>query len=209
VRVSEKLVELQMPAEKSTTFEPKTLVLQREGTVVMVVDMQNDFVNTDGKLYVGNSVRKIIPNIQRTLAKARETKVPVVYTQDWHRKDDPEFKVWPAHCVEGTVGAEIIQPLKPASEDFVVRKKSYDPWFETELEELLRRLKIQTIVVTGTVSNICVLHAVAGATLRGYESVVPVDCTASLNDVDQEFAIRQIVLLYKGVLATSELLSFQ
>jgi len=194
---------------KSTAFEPKKLTLPRKSTVVMVVDMQNDFVNEDGKLYVGDSVRKIIPNIQRTLAKAREKKVPVVYTQDWHGKDDPEFKVWPAHCVEETVGAEVIQSLKPVRGDFIVRKKSYDPWFETELEELLRRLKTKTVIVTGTVSNICVLHAVAGATLRGYEVVVPVDCTAALNDVDQEFAFRQIVLLYKGVLTTSELLSFQ
>lgn len=196
-------------ASKSTTFEPKKLTLPREGTVVMVVDMQNDFVNEDGKLYVGDSVRKIIPNIQRTLTKARETNVPVVYTQDWHGKDDREFNVWPAHCVEETVGAEVVQSLKPASGDFVVRKKSYDPWFKTELEELLRRLKTKTVVVTGTVSNICVLHAVAGATLRGYEAVVPVDCTAALNDVDQEFAFRQIVFLYKGVLTTCELLSFQ
>jgi len=194
---------------KSTTFKPKALVLRRETAVVMVVDMQKDFVNEDGKLYVGESVRKIIPNIQGTLAKAREKNVPVIYTQDWHAKDDPEFKVWPAHCVEETVGAEIVQPLKPASRDFIVRKKSYDPWFETELEELLRRLKTKTVVVTGAVSNICVLHAVAGATLRGYESVVPMDCIAALNDVDQEFAFHQIVSLYKGVLTTSELLSFQ
>jgi len=196
-------------ASKSTTFEPKKLSLPREGTVVMVVDMQNDFVKEDGKLYVGDSVRKIIPNIQRMLTKAREKNVPVVYTQDWHVKDDPEFKVWPAHCVEETVGAEVVQSLKPATGDFVVRKKSYDPWFKTELEELLKRLKTKTIIVTGTVSNICVLHAVAGATLRGYEPVVLVDCTAAINDVDQEFAFRQMVYLYKGVLTTSELLSFE
>jgi len=196
-------------ASESVTFEPKRVILPREGTVIMVVDMQNDFVEKDGPLYVGNSVWKIIPNIQSVLAKAREKKVPLVYTQDWHRKDDQEFRVWPAHCVEGTTGAEIIQPLKPAGGDFVVRKRSYDPWFETELEGLLKRLKTKTIVVTGTVSNICVLHAVAGATLRGYESVVPMDCTAALNDVDEEFAFNQIVSLYRGVLTTSELLSFQ
>jgi len=171
--------------------------------------MQNDFVDRGGRLYVGESVGKIIPNILRTLTKAREKKVPVIYTQDWHREDDPEFKVWPPHCVEGTVGAEIVQSLRPASGDHVVKKKSYDPWFETKLEELLKRLKITTVVVTGTVSNICVLHAVAGATLRGYEPVVPMDCISALNDVDQEFALRQIAFLHKGVLTTSELLSFQ
>jgi len=194
---------------KSTTFEPKTIALKRESTAIMVVDMQNDFVEKDGKLYVGESVMKIIPNIQRTLTKAREKMVQVIYTQDWHREGDPEFKVWPPHCVEGTVGGEIVQSLKPANGDHVVKKKSYDPWFETELEELIGKLKIKTLVVTGTVSNICVLHAVAGATLRGYESVVPMDCISALNDVDQEFALRQIVSLYKGVLTTSEMLSFQ
>jgi len=196
-------------SDKSTTFEPKTIVLARESTAVTVVDMQNDFVDRGGRLYVGESVGKIIPNILRTLTKAREKKVPVIYTQDWHREEDPEFKVWPPHCVEGTVGAEIVQSLEPASGDHVVRKKSYDPWFETKLEELLKRLKIATVVVAGTVSNICVLHAVAGATLRGYEPIVPMDCISALNDVDQEFALRQIAFLYKGVLTTSELLSFQ
>jgi len=194
---------------KSTTFEPKTIVLARESTAVMVVDMQNDFVDRGGRLYVGESVRKIIPNIQRTLTKAREKKVPVIYTQDWHREDDPEFKVWPSHCVEGTVGAEIVQSLKPANGDHVVKKKSYDPWFETKLEDLLNQLKIKTIVVTGTVSNICVLHTVAGATLRGYESVIPTDCIAAINEVDQEFALRQIASLYKGALTTSDMLSFE
>jgi len=198
-----------MSTEKSVRFQPKPLVLPKEGTALMVVDMQNDFVNEDGRMYVGNPVRKIIDNIQTILAKARKTNIPIVYTQDWHRKDDPEFKIWPAHCVEGTVNAEIVQSLKPASEDFVVKKTSYDPWFMTELEDLLNQLKIKTIVVTGTVSNICVLHTVAGATLRGYESVIPTDCIAAINEVDQEFALRQIAFLYKGALTTSDMLSFE
>ena len=79
---------------------------------LVIVDMQNDFVHPYGKLQVPYAT-DIISTIQELKKKAKAKGVPVIYTQDWHTKDDAEFKVWPEHCVENTLGAEIIDELKP------------------------------------------------------------------------------------------------
>jgi len=62
--------------------------------------------------------------------------------------------------------------------------------------------------VTGVVANICVLHTAGSAALRGFKIVLPVDCTAALNDFDLKLTIRQVSFLYRGIITSSELISF-
>ncbi len=77
--------------------------LDASSTAIIIVDMQNDFVRPNGKLYVPTA-QATIPSIRKVLAKAREANVPVIYTQDWHFKNDPEFRIWGEHCVMNTWG---------------------------------------------------------------------------------------------------------
>jgi len=177
-------------------------------TALIVVDMQVDFVSPGGKLFVQDA-RKTIPAIRRLMAKAREAGVPVIFTQDWHRADDPEFSIWPAHAVEGTAGSEIIPELNPLPQDYFIRKRTYDAFFSTDLDLLLRQKGLQNLVITGTVSNICVLHTAGSARLRGYEIVVASDAISSLTPFDREAALRQISFIYQGKIANSEAIKFQ
>ena len=182
------------------------LSVQAKGLAVIVVDMQKDFIAEGGKLFVGPSATATVPRIRAVLNEARKMKVPVVYVQDWHPPNAREFEIWGPHCVEKTEGAEIIEQLMPLPGDVVIRKRTYDPFFETDLEKKLSELKVDKAVVMGTVANICVLHAVAGLTLRGIRTFVPVDCISSINEFDETLAHRQITFLYKGVLTTSDAL---
>jgi len=173
--------------------------------------MQNDFVRSDGKLYIGRLAEKSIPAIANLLRKAREKTVPVVYTQDWHSRGDPEFKLWGEHCLAGSEGAKIVDELAPKEGDITIKKATYDPWFKTNLEEILVNKGVQSLVVTGTVSNICVLHTAAGGAIRGFNIVLPLDCISPIEayrEIDQTFAVRQISTVYLGRVTTSDRIEF-
>jgi len=181
--------------------EPRVEVAS-DAAALVIVDMQNDFVDPAGSLCVAGATATI-PAIVRLLDRARACGMLVVYTQDWHTEDDPEFAVWGRHAVADTWGAGIVPALAPRPNDLVVRKLRYDAFYETPLEHELRRRGIATLIVTGTVSNICVLHTAGSAALRRFRIVVPVDAVSALIPFDQHAAFRQIAFLYRGTLVQS------
>jgi nicotinamidase-related amidase len=85
-------------------------------TALVVGDMQNDFVSSDGSLREPDAEATIAP-ISALLALARAHGMRVVYTQDTHRDGDPEWRIWPEHCREGSWGWEIVDALSPAEDD--------------------------------------------------------------------------------------------
>jgi nicotinamidase-related amidase len=177
--------------------------LPLDDTAVIVVDMQNDFVHENGSLVVP-AARETVPNIQRLLAAAREVDVPVVYTQDTTFPDDLEFDIWPEHCLQGTWGWEIVKELEPQPEDLIVPKSRYDAFYESWLDHFLTRIwQVHSLVIVGTVSNICVAHTCASAGLRWFEIVVPANGISALNTFDQALTLRQVSGLYAGTVVRS------
>jgi nicotinamidase-related amidase len=77
--------------------------LAPDNTTLLVIDMQSDFVKRDGALVVSDA-NDTVPRIQELLASAREQEMPIAYTQDTQVEGDPEFDIWPEHCVKGTWG---------------------------------------------------------------------------------------------------------
>ena len=176
--------------------------LDASRTAVIVVDMQNDFVNPRGRLFVP-SAPATVPRIKRLLEKAREAAVMTIFTKDTHYPGDPEFSIWGEHVVKGSWGWEIVDELKPVEGEIVIEKTRYDAFYGTPLDDLLRAYGIENVVVVGTVANICVLHTVAGAALRWYKVVVPVDAISALNEFDYYAALRQMEFLYRATLVES------
>lgn len=176
-------------------------------TALVVVDMQVDFVSPKGKLCVPEA-RKTIPAILLLISKNRQAKCPIFFTQDWHRTDDPEFSLWPLHAVAETSGAKVVPQLRPLPTDYFVRKRTYDAFFGTDLDLVLRQKRIQNLVITGTVANICVLHTAGSAVLRGYKVVIPEDAISSLTPFDQAAALRQISFVYQGKITRSSGIKF-
>jgi nicotinamidase-related amidase len=176
-------------------------------TALVVVDMQNDFVSPGGALVVPDAARTV-PVIAGLLARARDARARVFYTQDTHAEGDPEFPIWGAHCLEGSWGWQIVDALAPQPGERVIRKLRYDGFFGTSLDHELRLAGIQTVVVCGTVANICVLHTAGSAALRGYRVVVPVDAVSAITPFDLEAALRQVHFLYRGTLVRAPQLTF-
>ena len=160
-------------------------------TAILVIDMLNDFVLKWAPLEVPRA-RHIISHIKKRLARAAREHVPVIYVCDRHRKEDPEFKVWPKHAVNGSPGCEIIAELNPRSRDYIIDKTTYSAFYRTKLEKLLRKLGTRKIVITGLVTEICVLYTAVEASMRGFQVEVPSDCVAGMTDADHRFALRQI-----------------
>lgn len=166
-------------------------------TALVVVDMQNDFVKEGGSLFVPDA-EATIPNIKNLLDLARESGMKVVFTQDTHSEGDPEWEIWPEHAREGSWGWEIVEELTPLESETVIRKVRYDAFYGTSLDHLLRTWGVETLVICGTVANICVHYTAASAALRWYEVVIPRDATSALDPFDLEASLRQTSFLFGG-----------
>lgn len=172
-------------------------------TAVVVVDMQHDFVDEDGALPIPGA-RETVPRIRRLLDWARSEGVAVSYTQDSHRDGDPEWEIWGRHVEEGTRGWEILPEIAPREDEPVFRKVRYDGFYDTGLDHHLRLHGIETLIVCGTVANICVHYTAASAGLRWYRVVHPVDALSALTEFDMEAALRQASFLFQAELTTVE-----
>jgi nicotinamidase-related amidase len=191
----------------TSTVEPQ-VTLPAAATAVVVVDMQNDFVMPGGALVVPDAAATV-PVIRELLDRARAAGARVFFTQDTHAPGDPEFPIWGEHVLEGTWGWQIVDALAPGPGDRAIRKLRYDGFFGTSLDHELRLAGITTVVVCGTVANICVLHTAGSAALRGYRVVLPVDAISALHPFDMQVAIRQTAFLYRGTITTAGALQFR
>ena len=171
-------------------------------TALVVVDMQNDFVKEGGTLVVPDA-EGTIPEIQQLLSLARESGMKVVFSQDTHAEGDPEWEIWPEHAREGSWGWEIVSDLAPRNDELVVRKVRYDAFYGTHLDHFLRLWDVDTLIVCGTVANICVHYTAASAALRWYKVIIPKDATSALDPFDLESSLRQTAFLFNGVITQS------
>lgn len=180
----------------------KRVTLDPARTALVIIDMQNDFVRDEGTLQVADAPATI-PAIRRLLDLARASGMRVVFSQDTHDPGDPEFAIWPAHVLRGSWGCEMIEELAPIDGELVVEKVRYDAFYGTQLDHMLRLWKIDTLVLCGTVANICVHYTAASAALRWYGVVIPKDAVSAVERCDLEFSLRQTDWLFQGRVTTS------
>lgn len=176
-------------------------------TALIIVDMQNDFVQPEGALPIEDAATTV-GAIQTLRDFAREHGMAVFYTQDSHYAGDREFALWGEHCTVGTAGWRIVDELEPdaAAGDLVFRKDRYDGFFGTNLETTLRQDGIDTLIICGTVANICVLYTAASAAIRWYHVILPIDAISAIHEFDLQLTIRQVGWLFRGTITRSEAL---
>jgi len=158
---------------------------------ILVSDMLRGFLEEGHPLYCGPKARRIIPNVQKLLEREIEQGAKVFYSCDSHTPDDPEFRMFPPHCIEGTIESELIPELSQYPGE-MIPKRTFSSFYDTLLEKKLAALKPETIVVCGVCTHICVLQAVIDARNRGYEVEIPVDCVASFDDKAHSFALQHM-----------------
>jgi len=147
---------------------------------LIVSDMLEDFIRTDGPLPMGEEGLKIIPNLQTLIRFCRAKAMPVVYSNDALVSDDFLFKSrMNPHAISGTAGAQVISELKPETGDLIVEKPRFSAFFKTDLDMTLREWGVETVVICGISTEICVLSTAYDAVCHNFNVIVLDDCCAS------------------------------
>ena len=163
------------------TNREKALDLKK--SAVLIVDMMNDFCKPGGRMVLEDGYLIVEP-IQRLVAAARAHKIPIVWICQKYRMDkyDKVTEKRVGTCYEGTWGAEQIDELPILPEDYVVNKRRYSGFFQTDLDLTLRDMGCEKVIVGGAVTNICVRGTVADAFQLDYEVFVPKDCVRATSE---------------------------
>jgi ureidoacrylate peracid hydrolase len=196
----------QAPSGRSVTIEarPEALAIDTARTAVIVVDMQNDFGSEGGMFHRSgidiSGIQRAVAPTARTLAAARRVGIQVVYLKMAYRPDlsdlgSPDSANRVRHLrlgvgqsvkapdgsdsrvlIRDTWNSEILDELKPSSEDIVLYKTRFSGFYETDLHERLQALRTKYLIVTGCTTSICVESTVRDAMFRDYLCILLEDC---------------------------------
>lgn len=169
-------------------------MFDKKKCAVLVVDMLNDFVT--GSLKCDRGLAIVKPTAE-LLDEARKNNIPVIFCNDAHLKGiDKELELWGDHAIAGTKGAEVIPELHVSEKDYIVPKRRYSGFFQTSLDILLRELGVETVILTGLHTHMCVRHTSADAYQLGYKVVVAVEGTNSFTKEDYEYGLKYLKDVY-------------
>jgi len=162
--------------------------------VVIGIDLQNDFLE-NGALPCKRFSALIQP-LQQFYGAVRAQHIPILYICDNHRKEDPELEIWEDHTIEGTWGAEIVRELWPGPGDYVIKKQYFNGFIQTDLQKILDRLNVGTILFTGWRTHVCIAQTAIDAFQRGYRTMVVRDGVNSTTKEEHEFGLSLLQVNY-------------
>jgi nicotinamidase-related amidase len=208
-------------ADRRETFG-RVLAPEPGRTALVVVDMQRGFLDPGEAMEVPPA-REIVPVIQHLLGVFRAKRLPVVFTEFVYSESVPVLigSLHPEHrpappgsprgfglpsssCLEGTASAETVPDLAPRPGEIVVRKRGYDAFSGTSLDDALRARNVTSLVVTGTMTDICVLATVTAALHRQYRVTLVEDGVATLWPEIQRATLDIIGRAYGRVVTAKE-----
>ena len=207
--------------DRTSAFE-SALTLARGKSALLVVDMQRAFLDPGEAMEVP-AARDIVPQIQALLALFRNHGLPVIFTEFTYSESVPLLigHLHPEHrraaagaprgfgrpsssCLLGEANVHVVPELAPRPDELVVTKHYYDGFNGTPLDQALRARRITHLVLTGTMTDICVLATVVGGMNREYRMTVVEDATATLSPEIQHAALDVIRRAYARVLTVKQ-----
>lgn len=190
--------------------------IDHERTALLVIDMENDFVAEGGAMEVPAARLDALPNIKQLIAVSRTMDVPVIYTT--HVLTD-DFDISPLECTyntrlqregmrDGTPGVEIYPEIAPRDDEVLIRKHRYDAFYNTSLETVIRNVRgsgvVDTLMITGTVTNVCCESTARSAFMRDFKVAFVDDACGGLDQESHDAACRSIGLVFGRVLMTQQ-----
>ena len=176
------------------------LPLQR--TALICIDFQTGVFTGEGNLaHVGAD--QVLANAKKVLTAARAAKLPIIHLQEVHRKEMVDFGreldgAEPVHYLETWASTQHHPDLSPIDGEYPIVKRRYSGFFATDLEILLRGLKVDTLVLMGTMTNVCVHYTAADAHQHDYHFHVIEDCCAGSDWEAHWAALKAIEYLQRG-----------
>jgi ureidoacrylate peracid hydrolase len=208
--VAARLMEMRGRVHVIEKFEPQR-------TALLVIDMQNFFVEEGQPLEVP-SARDIVPNINRLAEAMRETGGTVVWVQVM--LDDTVFREWSVFLGfrnqdgyaefcglnDGAHGHRLWHKLGVREEDLVVEKRRYSAFIQgaSDLDTILKGKGIDTLIITGTLTNVCCESTARDAMMMNYRSVMVSDGNAAVTDFVHEASLVNMISTFGDVYSTDE-----
>jgi ureidoacrylate peracid hydrolase len=203
-----------MPSRPSVSGRDFFTVDPRRSALI-VIDMQKAFVSEGGPLETPGA-RSMIPRLERLIHFARKCGMPVVWTQSDHRppygglmlrkfpvigegllwRDEPSFAMYP----------HMLQPQE-GKREYVIVKHKFDAFFETDLDAILRYHGVNTVIITGTATNVCCESTARAAYMRDYMVAFPHDTNATFDETMHQATLQNIDLFFGRVMSTDELIA--
>jgi nicotinamidase-related amidase len=148
---------------------------------VLVIDMVRDFTDVEyGKTANPNSAA-LVPVVDEFVTRVRRLGTLIIWVIESHRPGKPDWELLHVrdHCTAGTPGVELAAPLAAAEEDYVINKRRYSAFVGTDLDLILRDNRVDTLILTGTKTNVCIRATAQDAFSLNYRVVVPRECVAT------------------------------
>lgn len=189
-----------------------------ENVALIVVDMQNIWVHPRGTRYLPMS-EEIIPNLKNLLAFCRASGIPVIYLYTTKRKDLADAGIFadlkpeshqvddPWSNFEGTPGAEILEAVKPLAGEIVIKKFRYSGFYGTQLENILRQLRRDTIAISGAATNVCCDSTARDGAMRDFRVIFLSDCNAAFSPEEQEATLKNFAKHFGLVMDSKEFMN--
>ena len=192
-----------LPVAQDTPWQ-KSDEIDLSRSAVLVVDVLG------GSNEVLPVLADMVANSVAIVKAARAAGVPVIFADDAHVPGlDRELELWGDHGIAGTEDATPAAAFEVGEGDYVIPKRRYDAFFQTDLDLTLRELGVDTLIVVGADTNICVLQTLAGAYFRAYKTIVAADATATFLIGTQEYGLEYFSRCYDSrVVDTARVLSY-
>ncbi|MDI6808087.1 MAG: isochorismatase family cysteine hydrolase [Candidatus Eisenbacteria bacterium] len=159
--------------------------IRKGGAALMVIDMQKYFLDPSSPSFICGGLA-ILPNVKRLIRAFRRAKRPVIYTRHVHHPDRIDAGImewwWEGMCVEGTPESEVHEDIFPRRNEKVVLKHRYSAFYNTDLETILRCLKIEDLVISGIMTNMCCESTARDAYYRDLRVFFLADGTGTINE---------------------------
>lgn len=166
-------------------FNQHEMQLNAAASALLVVDMQRFFLDAASPTFTCGGVA-ILPKVKSLLSAFRRADRPVIFSQHVHHPGDLDSGImgwwWEGKCLEGSPESEIHPELAPLPGEKVVPKHRYSAFYNTDLETVLRCLKIEDIVIAGVMTNMCCESTARDAYYRDYRVFIPADGSGSINE---------------------------
>lgn len=193
--------------EKISPFNEHRMELNRDASALLVIDMQRFFLDPDSPTFTCGGLT-ILPNVKRLIAAFREASRPVIYTRHVHHPDGIDAGImgwwWQGMCLEGTPESEIAEEIAPLASEKVILKHRYSAFYNTDLETILRCLRIEDLVISGIMTNMCCESTARDAYQRDCRVFFLADGTATINEEMHVASLLNLAFGFAFVTTTDE-----
>lgn len=196
--------------ERIRLYNQHEMQLNEAASALLVIDMQIFFLDAASPSFTCGGLA-IIPKVKRLIEAFRRANRPVIFTRHVHHPNDLDSGImgwwWKGKCLEGSPESEIHPELAPAAGEKTVFKHRYSAFYNTDLETVLRCLKVEDLVITGVMTNMCCESTARDAYFRDYRVFFPADGTGSINEEMQIASLMNLALGFAFVTTSETILS--